>query len=345
MQQYEHGGDIYGKHKIALDFSVNIHPLGMPQAVKQAIVDGLPGYETYPDPDCRALRAALGNALDLSSEQILCGNGASELIFALCAATGPKTALTLAPTFSEYGRAVRLHGGEVREFALRETADFALDESILSQLTPDLDIVFLCSPNNPTGRLIDPSLLHKIASACHQNDTLVLLDECFLDFTRGESMLAHLATYPNLLILRAFTKIYAMAGLRLGFLCGAHVALLAQIKAHCPTWSVSAVAQTAGVAALQVGNWIPETLKIVEEERAYLQGALTELGCKVYQSDANFLLVKSGRPIYEPLRARGILVRNCGNFSGLDERYFRIGVKTHDKNEQLIEALKEVLHG
>ncbi|MEG2174678.1 MAG: threonine-phosphate decarboxylase CobD, partial [Oscillospiraceae bacterium] len=341
----EHGGDVYAGDGIFMDFSVNINPLGMPTSVKQAIIDHVPEYARYPDPSCRALRSAIAAHHGLEASMVICGNGASELIFALCACFKPQTVLVPAPTFSEYERAATLFGSEVREHPLVESDSFALMESILEDITAQTQLLFLCNPNNPTGQLADPALLCNVAEVCRKNQTLLLLDECFMDFTRGKSMLPHLEKYPNMLILRAFTKTYAMAGLRLGVLYGADERLLSNIAAHMPTWSVSSVAQAAGIAALQEKDWIEETQCIVENERVFMAEALCSLGLTVYPSDANFLLFKSKRPLAAPLRAHGVLTRSCENFSGLDERYIRIGLKNHNANLALLRTMSEVLNG
>ena len=341
----EHGGDIYANSGITLDFSVNTNPLGMPEAVKRAIVEHMPDYERYPDFACRALRAALAERHGVEPSMIRCGNGASELILALCACVKPRQTLVLAPTFSEYARSARLFGGQVRTHRLSEKNGFALTQSILAALTPETDLLFLCNPNNPTGQLTDRALLRQIADTCRGNKTLLLLDECFVGFTRGESMVPLLAEYPNLLVLQAFTKMYAMAGLRLGMLFGADKALLTRIAAFCPAWNVSGVAQAAGLAALSAGDWIEATQKLVENERAFMAGALGKLGIAVGKSDANFLLLRSEKPLFAPLRERGILVRSCANFPGLSGCYTRIGLKTRDENTALLRALSEVVNG
>ncbi|NLV17710.1 MAG: aminotransferase class I/II-fold pyridoxal phosphate-dependent enzyme [Syntrophomonadaceae bacterium] len=346
MELYEHGGDIYGDENILLDFSVSTNPLGMPDLVKQAIISHIPEYACYPDPCCRKLRAALAERNGLEDSMVLCGSGAMELIFALCACFKPRSTVVLAPTFSEYQRAAEVFGGQVKEHRLLETGGFALTDSILADLTPQVDLMFMCNPNNPTGQLADPVLLRKIAEACGENEILLIIDECFLDFTRqGESMLAKIMEYPNLMILQAFTKIYAMAGLRLGTLYCADQERLANIAEFMPPWSVSAVAQAAGIAALQEKGWMENTRRIVDKERGFMEAALGELGLVVYPSDANYLLIKSERPLYRPLKSRGILVRSGVNFSGLGEEYIRIGIQTRDNNRVLLDVMREVLNG
>ena len=346
MRPYEHGGDIYGGREIRLDFSVNTNPMGMPESVQMAIGNGGVEDTRYPDPYCRRLRAALSARYGgVAAEQILCGNGASDLILRLCACLRPRTVLTPAPTFSEYGRSAALYGGAVRTYPLRRENGFALDRGFLSALTTDVDLLFLCNPNNPTGRLCDPALLEGIAARCQENGTYLMVDECFIEFTHGKSLIPLLEKYPRLLILRAFTKTYAMAGLRLGFLLGGDADLLDRIAAFGAEWSVSTVAQRAGLAALGEENWMERTRVFVAEERRWLTEQLTALALTVYPGEANYLLIRGERPIYQALLERGIMVRSCVSFIGLDDKDFRIGIKTRAENEILIEALKEVLYG
>ena len=345
MLRYEHGGDIYGDAEIRLDFSVNVNPLGMPGAAKRALFAATDAMERYPDPQCRALRQALAEKHGVAADMILCGNGAADMIFRVCACLKPKKALTLAPTFSEYERPVKLFGGEMAEYHLKEAGDFALTDAVLEALTPDVELFVLCNPNNPTGRLAPFDLLRRIAAACAESGTLLMVDECFLAFTSGQSMVSLLHEFPNLLILNAFTKLYALAGLRLGYLLCADTALLSRIAAFGAEWSVSAAAQAAGLGALEEPAWTERTRSLIQQECASMRKRLMALGLTVFPSDTNFLLIKSPVPLYEPLKKRGILVRNCANFTGLNDQFIRIGLKTREKNEALLQALKEVLHG
>ena len=345
MLPYDHGGDIYGGEKIRVDFSVNTNPLGMPEPVVRAIRDGTDQDVRYPDYRCRALRRALAERYGVSEESILCGNGAADLIFRICACLRPRRVLVPAPTFSEYGRSAALFGAEIEEYPLREENGFAVDSGILAAVTPGTDLMFLCNPNNPTGRLCDPALLEEIVLQCAENGTTLVVDECFIEFTEGRSLLPLLAENPHLLILRAFTKLYAMAGLRLGYLLCADTALLDRIAAHGAQWSVSTVAQRAGLAALAETDWAEKTRAFVKVQRHWLADELTKLGLKVYPGQANYLLLRADRPVHQALLERGLMVRRGGTFHGLDETFFRIGVKTPAENQLLIDTLREVLHG
>ena len=346
MRPYEHGGDVYGDRPIRLDFSVNTNPLGMPESVRRAVGSGAAEDERYPDPHCRRLRAALSAHYGIAAEHVLCGNGASDLILRVCACLRPRTVLLPTPTFSEYGRSAALFGAAVRTYPLRAEGGFALDRGFLTALTPEVDLVFLCNPNNPTGRLTEPALLEEVAAKCHESGAYLVVDECFIEFTDGQSLLPLLEKYPRLLLLRAFTKTYAMAGIRLGFLLCADVALLDRIAAFGAEWSVSTVAQRAGLAALaEEPGWLTRTRSLVARERRWLTEELTALGLTVYPGRANYLLVRGERPVHRQLLERGVMVRNCESFPGLDAGYFRVGVKTRPENKILMDALKEVLYG
>lgn len=342
MDIYEHGGDIFAYDRIKYDFSVNINPLGMPEAVREAVCGHISEYETYPDTKYRALRSAIADMEGVPPEQVICGNGAADLIYKLCLSRRPKNVLVCAPGFSEYERAALLAGASVSHYYLAEDSGFTHDGGILDHIS-GADIVFLCTPNNPTGRLIDGSLIERAAEKAREAKSLLVLDECFLDFTYGNSAKYLLDEYKNLVILKAFTKIYAMAGLRLGYLICADRELLQRTEGFGQCWSVSAPAQFAGIAACSVGGFADKTRRLVSAERAFLSDGLSSLGIRVFESDANFILLKCDLPLKELLIKKGILIRSCDNFKGLDDRFFRVAVKTRPANEALLRALGEVM--
>lgn len=345
MQRYEHGGNIYQGEHIALDFSVNTNALGMPDQVREALEHAISKFALYPDTECTQLGQQLSQHLNIPQDQILFGNGASDLIFRICAALRPKVVLTLAPTFSEYERPAKLFGAEIREHRLLEEHDFLLTDAILDDIKDDVDLIFLCNPNNPTGRLVPEPVMDQIMKTCKRTGAQLVIDECFMDFTSGKSRIGHIADFPNLLILRAFTKLYSLAGLRLGYLLG-DAQTLKKIRPYGPEWAVSVPAQLAGVAALSAEPaWSSQTRESTQSQRERLRRMLLDLGLEVCPSDTNYLLVKSKIPLIRMLRQRGILVRPCDNFTGLSPCHFRIAVKSQAENEVLLAAIKEVIHG
>ncbi len=345
MERYDHGGNRFSCENIRLDFSVSLNPLGMPPEVKEAVSSAIAEYETYPDTRCRRLCSAIAARDGVQPDDVLCGNGASELIYRLCLVTQPKTTLLLAPTFSEYERAALLYGSSIRYHYLDEYNGFALTESILKDITPEIDLFFLCNPNNPTGQLVDINLMEAIAHRCHATGTQLMVDECFLSLTEGTSCRALLDKYHNMLLLDAFTKRYAMAGLRLGYGVSKNHALMEKLADAGPCWNVSAAAQAAGLAALECGEYEQQAKALLSSERSFLTGALKELGLKVYPSQANYLLFSCEKELKEPLMSKGMLIRSCENFEGLDRRYYRVCIMKHQYNCELVAALREVLNG
>lgn len=346
-----HGGDWAGFQarygRPPLDFSASLSPLGLPEGVRRAVIAALKEADRYPDPQCRALRARLGEYHHLSPEHILCGNGAADLIFRLALAKKPARSLLLAPTFGEYERALESVGSTVEHVFLEEKRDFQVTESLLEQIKPGLDLLILCEPNNPTGQVTDRALLLEILKRCGQTGTLLAVDECFLDFlpcSQERSLISQIPTHKNLLIFRAFTKCCAMAGLRLGYaLCG-DSALLKKMARMGQAWGVSCVAQKAGLAALEEGEYLERLRALIERERPRLQSGLEALGCRVIPGRANFLLLRSPVPnLTELLGEKGISVRCCGDFLGLDEDWYRVCVRTGEDNGRLLSAMREVM--
>lgn len=340
-----HGGDWMG-YRIEygaepLDFSASVSPLGVPETVQAALRDAAGACDRYPDPLCRELCAAIAAKEGVEPSQVLCGGGASDLIYRMAYAAKPKRALVTAPCFGEYEAALAAAGCEVVRWAL--DGSFRLDAGVLDALDGSLDLVILCQPNNPSGVSVDPALLREIVSraACR-----VAVDECFVDFLdqpEAYTMTRALAAHENLLVLKALTKSHALAGARLGWALCADAAFLDAMRRAGAPWAVSSLAQAAGLAALRDTAYLARVRELVRTERAWLYGELCSLGLRIVAGEANFLLFRCDTPLDEPLRERGILLRGCGDFAGLDESFYRVAVRTHEDNLRLIAAIGEVL--
>ena len=339
-----HGGEVYS-HPVLLDFSANINPLGTPEGVERAVMASLPLLFQYPDPYCRELVGAIARHEGVREDTVLCGNGAAELIFALCSALKPKKALLPVPSFSEYRSALSAGECRVEYYPLGQEDDFALTEAFLPVLEAfDGQLLMLCNPNNPTGQVIPPELLGKIADLCREKHIFLFVDECFLDLTQGGdglSLKGMLGEFPDLLLLKAFTKSYGMAGLRLGYCLCADGGLLAKMARLTPPWNVSAPAQVAGEAALTEGDFLEKTRWLIVRERRWLTRELEALGLWVCPSQANFLLLQGPPGLSAALRQRGIAIRDCGNYHGLEEGWYRIAVRLPEENQRLITAIRQ----
>lgn len=347
MKSYVHGGDVY-RHPGVLDFSANINPLGTPPGVIRAARDSMERIRCYPDASQEALRRQLAKVLELREDWLIFGNGAAELIFALAGAVKPRQALVFAPSFAEYEQALAAVDCRIHRFFLKEEEGFVPGQALLEEirrLADSLDLVFLCNPNNPTGVLTDPGLLHEIADFCQDAGILLAVDECFLDFVRDpekQTLKDLLGDHENLFLLRAFTKTYAMAGLRLGYGLCSNQELLLQMEMRLQPWNVSIPAQEAGIAALEETEYVERARRLVFEESGYLREQLEQLGYRVFASQANYLFFRGEEWLGEALLKEQIMIRDCSNYPGLSGGFWRIAVKTHEENQRLLQAVRKV---
>ncbi len=352
--EYLHGGDIY-RNIVQYDFSVNINPLGMPPGCMEAAKRGVELCTRYPDWRGEKLCRALENAEGVGEGQVILGNGAAELIYALMACLHPRRVLIPVPAFGEYEAAVTAFGGKCDFWKTQEKTDFQLEKTFLEAIGKFTDLVILCNPNNPAGVLADKELLLQIAEKCEKTGTWLCVDECFLPFTEreGELTLKHsLETFSHLVVLRAFTKIYGMPGLRLGYAMTADKRLLSGFRRCLQPWNTSIPAQMAGIQALKAQEFVEQTVKYVRAEREYLRRELADMPSeiveKVYPSEANFILMRSRIDLYTRMLEHGFLIRNCGNYRGLTSKqsgstgYFRIAVRTHEENRVILDCMRRL---
>ena len=341
-----HGGDIY-RNSVDCDFSINLNPLGMPDAVREALKKSMERWERYPDPLCQQLTEAIAQKYQIRAETILCGNGAADLIFTAVLADCPRKALIPVPAFAEYEQALRATGCEICYYKKREATGFQLEEDFLDLLNEDIDMVFLCSPDNPTGKLIDRSMLWKILARCETYGIRMVLDECFIDFAENAttaSILADTKRWRTLFILRSLTKMHAIPGIRIGYAVTSDMEFLEKMEQSRQPWSVSIPAQVAGMASLKEGMRVKRTCDFTNRERIWMENELNKLGITHYPSDANFILMRSGINLYEKLKKQKILIRDCSNYKGLGEGYYRVCMRQRGDNQKLIDALGEILY-
>ena len=326
-----------------LDFSSNVNPLGMSLRVRHAAVEA--NLSAYPDRHCLTLREAMAARLEVGINKILVGNGTVQLIHLLTRAflNPGQTCLIFAPTFGEYEEATTIAGGGVHFFQAEEAQQFrwSIDAAVytIKRIRPGM--VFLCNPNNPTGVYLDRSEVQKILAAVAV-DSLLVLDDSYAPLSDCSSDSLSLLNSGNIAILRSMTKDHALAGVRLGYIL-AEPSIVPTTARLQPAWSVNAVAQTAGVAALAGDAHVAAARKVITQSKAYLYHELEALGVPVTASAANFVLARVG----DAAKVRGALlwdhiaVRDCTSF-GLPE-YIRIAVRNPEECVRLIEALREAL--
>ena len=341
---YGHGGDIY-THKPDLDFSVNVNPLGPPEGVVRAAKQGAERMAAYPDSRCRMLREKLSLKQGIAEDHYVFGNGAADLIYRLALAEKPGRALIPVPAFSEYEQALKTVGCGITYYETKPESCFCVDEHFLNELDGQYDMVFLCSPTNPSGQAIGKELLMEIVKICEDRGIRLVLDECFIGFLENadeRSMLRETERYPHLFLLRAFTKIYAMPGMRLGYGVSSDRDLLERMGEAGQPWSVSVPAQMAGLAALDEDDYVSEARRLVRVEREFLEAELAGMGIDFISSDANFILIHEGADLFNRLRSGGILIRDCANYPGLGRGWYRIAVRTREENARLLSAIREI---
>ena len=271
-----HGGDIY-RNRIQIDFSVNINPLGIPEEVKDALHQAVDVCMQYPDMEAEQLKEALSRKFCLPKTYFLPGNGASELFLGILHALKPKKVILPVPSFYGYAYTAKAVGSEVVCVPLKKEEDFLPGEELVLALQEDAELLFLANPNNPTGKLMKPAYLENVLEVCKEKKIYVVLDECFIEFCEKEnSIVQRLSTYRNLLIVRAFTKIYAIPGVRLGYLMCSDKELLQKIRGQLPEWNLSVFAEAAGIACLQQQEYLKKTVEYVAAERKIPHGEIAK---------------------------------------------------------------------
>lgn len=354
MKKEIHGGNIYTYEHKMLDFSANLNPLGMADRIKEAIIQGIDSYEAYPDINSLALRREIVKFYkkelnsDFNESMFTFGNGACDMIFRIALGLKPKKAIIIEPTFSEYEEALKLADTEVSYFFLREIDGFQLTEDaknrLISEIDEDVDMVFICNPNNPTGIPVKVEYIEEIAKKLKEVSAILVVDQCFMDFVNNEekySIISKLSELNNTIVIKAFTKTYSMAGIRLGYTISANNELNESLSQTMQPWAVSTVAEKAGVEALKISGLIEKTKTYVKENRNFLIGELEALGYEVFNSKANYIFFKGEEELLDYLKSKNILIRNCSNYPSLKAGYYRIAVRTNKENQELLKALRK----
>lgn len=340
-----HGGNIY-ENKVLYDFSVNVNPFGILPEIKHALYESVEHCDCYPPIRPDILSRKLAVHYGVKEEHLLWGNGASELFAAVVHALRPKKVLLLAPSFLGYEWAVKMEGAEIIYYPLQREKGFLLQEDFFDYLKADVDLLFLANPNNPTGQYLSCKWLDEILDYCERREIYVVLDECFMELSEAPQKYSHKSDYYRwqyLLLVDAFTKSFALPGVRLGYLLGKQEILLEKIRSQLPEWNVSVPAQKAGCAAIEQFGTLKEVQKFIKEEKETVRKKLVQMGMEVYPSQANFLLFQCRVPLYESLLKKKFLIRDCKDYRGLSSGFYRIAIKTHRENECLLRGIGQIV--
>ena len=343
-----HGGKspLKNSDQKIIDFSSNITPLGIPHSVKLIIKQNIDKIQFYPDPNSDTVISSLEKYTQLSKSNIIVGNGAIEILYNFCYAFLSKTTKVLIhiPTFQEYETAVKLNDCKTSYFkSINLSKD--LDSFILQ--IPKNGCIFLCNPNNPTGELLSKKELLAIIIKAKKLKTLVFIDECFIELVPDydESVISYVKKYDNLFILRSLTKSFGLPGIRIGYACGSKEIIKILQKIKIP-WSVNSIAQDAANEVIKNKSHITKSKFIIKKELKYLNKLISSIdGFECIPSSTNFILIKTkynSTYLQKKLLKNKILIRDCKNFRGLNEHYFRIAVKSHRDNVKLVAALESI---
>ncbi len=327
-----------------LDFSSNVNPLGFPSKVRN-VFKNLSQVSVYPDPNSNELRTHLQKYTEIPKNQIVVGNGATEIIYNYCNAFLRKQKVLIPiPTFGEYESAAKLNCAILHFF---KTMDLNKNLSEFQDMISKKNCMFLCNPNNPTGVLIKRKNMLKILESAYDKSVMVFIDECFIELVPSgdESVISYLKEFDNLFILRSLTKSFGLAGLRIGYGLGNKKMIEILQKVKIP-WNVSGIAQRSSIRALSDKSHLSKTLNLIRKESKFLIDSIFKIkGFTCYNSATNFILIKSkikSNQIQNRLLKKNILVRDCSTFRGLDNNFIRIAVRTRKENLKLIEALREL---
>ncbi len=358
MTKRIHGGDAVKvgsklgfKKGGLIDFSANINPLGPSNKAVKKIKESIGEIIHYPDPECHELREALKSIYPIKDDNLIFGNGASELIFILMKVLNPGKVLIPAPTFIEYQFAAESVGSQVLFLNMDHQKDFSIPLENLAKMAESCDVLFLCNPNNPTGTLLNRAQVKEIAEISREKNLYLVLDEAFMDFLIQEeeySFLFEEDALHNTFILRSMTKFFAIPGLRLGWGSGP-AEIIEKMHLSKDPWNVNSLAQAAGKESLLDENYIQQTREYISQEKRYLYQELLRLKeVKPYFPSVNYIFVElkdrniTSGWLREVLSQKGALIRDCSNYPNLDSRFIRIAVRKREENEKFIEILKEV---
>ena len=354
---YLHGGNLekaiekYGiSSEEIIDFSANINPLGFSSKIREVIIKNLNQLSHYPDSECKKAKKEISHYFKIDYENIILGNGSTELIYLIVRTLKPKKALITIPTFYEYERALNDNNISINFYKLEEKLEFAIPTyEIISQLA-GIDLIFLCNPNNPTGTFLHRKEMLTLVKEIQRRKIFLVLDEAFIDLHEGESFVKEVKNYDHLIVLRSLTKFFGLPGLRIGF-AASNSKLIKKLEVQKIPWSVNCLAQIAVREVLKDEKFISKSRSFLLKEKEFLYRELSNIkGLKAYKPSANFVFLKLLGNIFseklkEQLAKKGMLIRDCSNFRGLEKKKFiRIAVRTRKENIMLIKELKMIFN-
>ncbi len=320
-----------------IDLSENVNHFGYPQSFATLWPILIEKIAYYPHEEAEPLRSKLANLHKVKKEHIVIGNGAAELLMVLSKLYTNKKAVILHPSFSEYTRTLQQQNVQIHSIIVDNIATYRLPIDKIKEAMREVSVIYFCNPNNPTGAVIRKDELTEIIAYGQKVNCDVIVDEAFMDWTdESQSVISLVETYPHLFVMRSMTKMYSMAGVRLGY-CLSQQAQ--RLKENLPHWNVSGLAIELGLQALQEEDFCEKSRQYAKEMRENMTRFLESNGCIVTQSETNYLAFQlpsylDGTDFYFTLLKEGIVLRHTQNFLGMDGQWFRLALKDEWKMEQ-----------
>jgi histidinol-phosphate aminotransferase len=339
-----HGGEVWDFAKKPIDFSANINPLGLSPLALKALENWKIVH--YPPPYPEKLKSKIADYVGVGVENVTIGNGSMELIKDVCCSFLKKkdATLILGPTFSEYKRFSKIFGKDAKELLPEKDFDYNVNE-ILRAIDENTRIIFICRPNNPTGSMMPEEGIRKILEFTKERGILLFIDEAFIEFSGARSLAPCIEEFENLFVLRSFTKFFALPGLRIGYGIGS-ARIIKKLEVLKSPWNINIFAHDAAITSLKDQTYVRKTKKFLEREKTFIKREVEKLGITAYASRANYFLLKynwNSKEVKEELLLKGILIRDCSNFFGLDTRFIRVSIRNRVDNLKLVGALRNYL--
>lgn len=356
-----HGSDLekieavyHIKKEDITSFSANVNPLGVSPKLRKTLAERIDAITSYPDREYTSLRKCIAAYADTDYQNIIVGNGSTELISLFIQIRHPKKALIIGPSYSEYEREISLGGGTSLYYPLKEEDDFKLDiNDFREHLSENLDLLIICNPNNPTSTSIPSSHMRMILDSCKQHGIFVMIDETYVEFApdfNDTTSVPLTNYYNNLIILRGISKFFAAPGLRLGYAITGNGDLIKEINGRKNPWTINSLAEIAGELMFTDIEYINATRELISAERDKIYSLLSKTeGLKVYKPTANFILVRiladnvTSRDLFEAAIKKGLMIRDCSTFPFLSDKYIRFCFMMPEKNDELIRCILDTL--
>lgn len=361
QREHFHGSDLEKieqvfriKKEDITSFSANVNPLGISYKLRETLANHIDAITSYPDREYASLRKSIGSYVGTDMENILVGNGSTELISIFIQYIKPKKAILLAPTYSEYEREITLAGGICEYHFVKEENNFILDKDVLLQdLTDDVNLLIICNPNNPTSVSIPNKTIAEILSYCETHNIFVLIDETYVEFAPDMEQVTSIPLtkdFKNLIILRGVSKFFASPGLRLGYAICSNQEFLKLVNEKKNPWTINSLAAIAGEIMFTDTEYIAQTKNLIFSERKKCCDRMKKRkDLKVYEPTANFVLVKilndkvTAYELFEECIKKCLMIRDCSTFKSLDDSFFRFCFMMPEKNEELLDVIFEYL--